>query len=257
MDARCERAPATAIRRFVLGCCHHRSVRRRRMTNSLRGGRSAATALLVFASGLGGVACGSSPSSSPTVPAAASGATSGSASGSAKGAGSGSAKGSGKQLLDIPPGRSTPEAVAAAVRCIRDHGIPGYKDPVITPDGAVYTDLRSFEDAPQSTATEVVRSCRALLVRAHLDPGSVPPAPPALVQAGVKTAQCARAHGLPNMHDPNAESPYTPGHGFGHPADEVTGGKDSPGFQAFATACRGVIDAEIKASSLASLGGHG
>jgi hypothetical protein len=221
------------------------------MTTSLRGRRSAATALLACASVLGVVACGSSPSSSPSVPTVASGA----AGGSAKGAASGSAKGSGK--LTIPPGRSTPQAVAAAVRCIRDHGIPGYKDPVVTPDGAVYTDVRSFEDAPQSTATAVVRSCRALLVRAHLDPGGVPPAPAALIQAGVKTAQCARAHGLSNMHDPNAQSPYTPGHGFGHTAAEITGGKDSPGFQAFRTACRAVIDAEIKASSLASLGGHG
>ena len=224
------------------------------MTTFLRGRRSAAIALLVCASGLG-VACGSSPSSSPAVPTAASGATS--AAGSAKGVASGSAKGSGKGRLEIPPGRSTPEAVAAAVRCIRDHGIPGYQDPVITPDGAVYTDERSFQDAPQSTATAVVRACMTLLVRAHLNPNSQPPAPPALVQAGVKTAQCARAHGLPNMHDPNAESAYTPGHGFGHSADEITGGKDSPGFKAFRTACRAVIDAEIKASSLASLGGHG
>jgi hypothetical protein len=227
------------------------------MTTSLRGRRAAATALLVCASGLGGVACGSSPSSSPTVPTAASGSTSGSAAGSAERAASGSAKGSGRQRLAIPPGRSTPEAVAAAVRCIRDHGIPGYQDPVITPDGAVYTDTRSFEEAPQSTADDVVRSCRALLVRAHLDPGSVPPAPAALVQAGVKSAQCARAHGLPNMHDPNSQSPYTPGHGFGHTADEITGGKDSPGFKAFRTACRAVIDAEMRASSLASIGGHG
>jgi hypothetical protein len=224
------------------------------MLNSLHGRCSAAIAVLACASSLGLVACGSSSPSSPTVPTAA---TSGSAPGSAKGAASGSAQGSGKQGLAIPPGRSTPEAVAAAVRCIRDHGIPGYKDPVITPDGAVYTDVRSFQDAPQSTATAVVQGCRALLVRAHLDPGSVPPAPPALVQAGVKTAECARAHGLPNMHDPNAQSPYTPGHGFGHTADEITGGKDSPGFQAFRAACRALIDAEINASSLASLGGHG
>jgi hypothetical protein len=226
------------------------------MNNSLRGRRSAVTALL-FAFTLGGAACGSSPSSSPTVPAAASGATRASAAGSAKGAASGSATGSGKQRVEIPPGRSTPEAVAAAVRCIRDHGIPGYQDPVITPDGAVYTDERSFQDAPQSTASAVVESCQALLVRAHLNPYSQPPAPPGLDQAGVKTAQCARAHGLPNMHDPNAQSPYTPGHGFGHSAEEITGGKDSPGFKAFLTACRAAIDAEIKASTLASLGGHG
>jgi hypothetical protein len=102
-----------------------------------------------------------------------------------------------------------------------------------------------------------MQSCRALLVRAHLDPARVPPAPAALVQAGVKTAECAREHGLPNMRDPNAQSSYTPGHGFGHSAAEINGGKDSPAFQAFRTACRAVIDAEVTASSLASLGGHG
>jgi hypothetical protein len=225
------------------------------MTSFLRGRRSAATAMLVCASALAVVACGSSTSSSRTVPAAASSTSSGPVPGSAKG--SSSAKGSGKGGLEIPPGRSTPEAVAAAVRCIREHGIPSYQDPVITPDGAVYTDERSFQDAPQSTGEAVVRSCRALLVRAHLDPFIQPPAPPALIQAGVKTAQCARAHGLANMHDPNAQSPYTPGHGFGLSANEITGGKDSPGFKAFGTACRAAIDAELKASTLASLGGHG
>jgi hypothetical protein len=226
------------------------------MTNSLRGRRAAATALLVCASGLGGVACGSSPSSSPTVPTAASGSGGGSA-GSANAAASSSAGGSGKRKPAIPPGRSTPDAVAAAVRCIRDHGIPGFKDPVITPSGAVYTDLRSFQNAPESTAADVMHACRAQLVRAHLDPDRLPPAPAALVQAGVKAAQCARAHGLPNMRDPNAQSPYTPGHGFGNTPDEIGGGKSSPGFATFRAACRAVIDAEIRASSLASLGGHG
>jgi hypothetical protein len=226
------------------------------MNNSLRGRRSAATALLC-ASTLGVGACGSSPSSSATVPTAASGATSASAAGSATGAASASAKGAANQQVEIPPGRSTPEAVAAAVRCIRDHGIPGYQDPVITPGGAVFTDERSFQDAPETTVSAVVESCRALLARAHLNPYSEPPAPSALVQAGVKAAQCARAHGLPNMHDPNAQSPYTPGHGFGLTADEISGSKDSPGFKAFQAACRAAVDAEIKASTLASLGGHG
>ena len=223
------------------------------MTKSLRGHRAAATALLTSACALGIVACGTSSPSSTTVPVAGSGAPSTSAATSTKSATSGS----GKQRLAIPPGRSTPDAVAAAVSCIRGHGIPGYQDPVITPDGAVYTDLRSFDQAPESAQTAVVDTCRALLVRAHLNPGGVPPAPPALVQAGVKTAECARAHGLPNMRDPDAHSPYTPGHGFGHTAEELGGDKSTAGFQSFRTACRAMIDGEIKASSLASLGGHG
>jgi hypothetical protein len=200
------------------------------MNNSLRGRRPAITALLC-AFTLGIAACGSSPSSSPTVPTAS---------------GSTNAKGAGPSA-----------AVAAAVRCIRDHGIPAYQDPVITPSGTVYTDSRSIDDAPESTRRDVERSCKTLMTRANMDPARQPPAPAALVQAGVKTAQCARAHGLPAMKDPNSEANYTPGHGFGHSAAELPGGKDSPGFTTFREACRAEIDAEMKASTLASLGGHG
>jgi hypothetical protein len=205
------------------------------MNNSLRGRRAAVTALLC-ASTLGVAACGSSPSSSPTVPAA---------------------PGAAKASTGNSGGRASSAAVAAAVRCIRDHGIPAYQDPVITPSGSVYTDSRSFDDAPDSTRRAVGRACQTLMTRASMDPGHQPPAPAALVQAGVKTAQCARAHGLPAMKDPNSEANYTPGHGFGHTAAELPGGKDSPGFASFRQACRAEIDAEMKASTLASLGGHG
>ena len=86
------------------------------MTNSLdslRGSRSAAIALLVCASGLGGVACGSSPSSSPAVPTAASGAT------GAAGSGNGAASGSGKGRLEIgahpcPPRLASDDALISA-----------------------------------------------------------------------------------------------------------------------------------------------
>jgi hypothetical protein len=186
--------------------------------------------LLVAASALGG--CGSSPSS-PSVPTAQGAATAAS-------------------------GGSSRSAVAAAVHCIRAHGIPGYQDPVITPGGAVYTDMRSFESAPESTRQDVQRSCRAQLAAARLDPMREPPAPPALVQAGVKVAQCQRAHGMPNVKDPNASSSYTPGHGFGLSVEEVpAGGKSSPVFTQMRQACIAEIDAEMKASTLASLGGHG
>lgn len=67
-----------------------------------------------------------------------------------------------------------------------------------------------------------------------------------------------RAHGLPNDHDPTAQSPYTPGHGFGMTADEVpSGGKASPVYQTAAHACRSLLDDEIRASTLASLGRDG
>ena len=67
-----------------------------------------------------------------------------------------------------------------------------------------------------------------------------------------------RAHGLPNVQDPTAQSDYTPGHGFGYTSNEVpSGGKANPVFQAAAHACRSLLDAEIRASTLTSLGNDG
>jgi hypothetical protein len=149
-------------------------------------------------------------------------------------------------------------ALHAAAQCIRQHGIPGYQDPALTPGGQVYTDSRSFENAPQSVINAVQRACGTLLAQASLAPDGEPPAPPQLVQAGVRSAECLRGHGLPNVQDPTARSAYTPGHGFGFRAGEVPpGGKASPAFQHAIHACRPVLDTEIRASTLASLGNDG
>ncbi|HMJ37864.1 MAG TPA: hypothetical protein VK501_28405 [Baekduia sp.] len=208
------------------------------MISSLRvAGRRAVTATLLVsaaAAAFGAAGCGSSPSSPsvPTVPGGSAAAASRSNHGGSR------------------------AAVQAAVKCIRSHGIPAYQDPVITPAGDVFTDERSFQDAPDPVRQAVQRACKRALTAARLDPQRQPPAPPELVRAGVKTAQCARAHGLPRKKDPTARSPYTPGHGFGNSPDELPDGKSSPGFQEFRQACLQAIDAEMKASSLASLGGH-
>jgi hypothetical protein len=149
-------------------------------------------------------------------------------------------------------------ALHAAAQCIREHGIPSYADPVLTASGQVYTDSRSIQDAPQSVIDGVRQACAALAARAGLVPDAEPPAPPQLVEAGVRSAECLRAHGLPNVQDPTAQTPYTPGHGFGMTASEVpAGGKSSPAFQEAAGACRSLLDAEIRASTLASLGDDG
>ena len=154
-------------------------------------------------------------------------------------------------------GSSQTAELRAAAQCIRQHGVPGYADPVLTPSG-VYSDLRSFQDASQAALSEVRSACGALMTRAGLNPENEPPAPPQLVQAGVRSAECARAHGLPSMKDPTARTPYTPGHGFGMSADEVpAGGKLSPGFQQAAHACGQLFAAEIRASTLSSLSNDG
>lgn len=149
----------------------------------------------------------------------------------------------------------SPSALHAAAACIRAHGIPGYQDPIVSADGYAYVDLRSVEDAPQSAQDAIQAACARLIAVAGFDPTAEPPAPPALVQAGVQAARCLRVHGLPNMKDPTAQTPYTPGHGFGLDSSEVpAGGKQSAGFQQATTACRAVLDAEIRASTLSGLG---
>ena len=154
-------------------------------------------------------------------------------------------------------GSSQAAELHAAAQCIRQHGVPSYADPVLTPSG-VYSDSRSFQDASQAALSEVRSACGTLMTRAGLNPENEPPAPPQLVQAGVRSAECARVHGLPHMKDPTARTPYTPGHGFGMSADEVpAGGKLSPGFQEAAHACGQVFAAEIRASTLSSLSNDG
>ena len=146
----------------------------------------------------------------------------------------------------------------AAAQCIRQHGVPGYADPVLTPSGAVYSDRRSIQDASQSVLGAVQAACGSVLARAQLNPMHEPPAPPQLVQAGVHAAECMRAHGMPNDADPSARTPYTPGHGFGLTASEVpAGGKLGHGFQQAIHACQRLDAAEIRASTLSSLGQDG
>ncbi|HKC26794.1 MAG TPA: hypothetical protein VKB75_02165, partial [Jatrophihabitans sp.] len=117
----------------------------------------------------------------------------------------------------------------AAAQCIREHGVPTYQDPVLTADGHVFTDSRSIQDvgakdgrSHQDAVLNVIRqACGHLFAVAGLQPDDESPAPPRLVQAGVRASQCLRSNGLPNMRDPNSETAFTPGHGFGLGADEL------------------------------------
>ena len=153
----------------------------------------------------------------------------------------------------------------AAAQCIRDHGVPTYQDPTLTANGYVFTDARSIQDigAKESSSQQdallgaIRQACGSLFVAAGLQPDDESPAPPQLVQAGVRSAECLRAHGLPNMQDPTSQSAFTPGHGFGLTNSELPNngalGKQDPTVQRAFAACRSVLDAEIQASSLSSL----
>lgn len=153
-------------------------------------------------------------------------------------------------------GRAT--ALHAAALCIREHGVPSYADPVLTPSGQVYSDSRSIHNAGAVTFRTIQRACGALIATAGLNPQQEPPAPAPLVQAGVRAARCMRAHGLPNFQDPTAQSTYVPGHGFQLVSGEIpAGGKANASYQRARQACNAPIEAEIRASTLASLGDDG
>lgn len=197
---------------------------------------SYAVAALVASVALLAAGCASSGGSPPAVPSL-------SQSGAQGTGGAGSARGN---------------ALHVAAQCIRQHGVPGYTDPVLTPSGSVYTDTRSIQDVPQSVRDAINQACGALLARANLNPLEEPPAPPQLVEAGVRAAECERANGMPNVTDPTARSNYTPGHGFGMSGAEMPpGGKGSPIWQHAYHACYAQITAEIQASTLGNLGNDG
>jgi hypothetical protein len=161
-----------------------------------------------------------------------------------------------------PAGATGPARAAAlhaAAQCIREHGIPTYQDPVLTADGHVFTDARSIQDADRDrrdtpTLDAVRRACGQLIAAAGFRPDDQAPAPPKLVQAGVKAAQCLRANGLANYRDPTSATPFVPGHGFSITGDQMpAGGKADPAARRAFEACRSLLDDEIRESSLGNL----
>lgn len=145
----------------------------------------------------------------------------------------------------------------AAAQCVRTHGVPSYQDPVVTADGHVYTDMRSLHRLSAAQFDGIRRACGSQLAAAGFQLKDEPPAPPRLVQAGIRTARCLRAHGLPNYRDPTGSTPFAPGHGFDMTPDELSTngalGKDDPTLQRAFDACRHEQNAEIAASTLRSL----
>jgi hypothetical protein len=148
-------------------------------------------------------------------------------------------------------------ALHRAADCVRQHGIPAFHDPAVGANGQVFTDTRPLEDAGDTVLRAARQACQSLISAANWNPDQQPPAPPALVAAGARAAQCMRQHGLPNFKDPTANSVYTPGHGFGIEPDDLPAGadKETPIVAQAATACRTLLDAERVASTLDQLAG--
>ncbi|HEY3262202.1 MAG TPA: hypothetical protein VGJ95_18385 [Pseudonocardiaceae bacterium] len=164
------------------------------------------------------------------------------------GAGSGAGSASGDRVA----------ALHAAAECLRQHGVRNFADPVLGANGEVYTDTRALDSIDRAQADAISSVCARELGAANWNPGQQPPAPAALVAAGVRAARCMRENGLPAFHDPTADSPYTPGHGLGMRAEDLPPGADkqTPAVQHAMQACRELLDAEIRASALDQLAGR-
>jgi hypothetical protein len=206
--------------------------------------RLAAVAAIAIGAGVLG-ACGSR-SASPSVPSLA---------GSNGGRNSSSGAGAGLNAVTGDASAARRAALHKAADCIRQHGAPKYQDPVLTPDGRVYTDERTLHEAvDEAGLTAIETACGDLIRAAKFSPDDQAPPPPKLIQAGVRSAQCMRSHGLPDYKDPTVNSRFTPGHGFGmDPGALPAGGKQDPTVQRALEACRSILDEEARQSSLGSL----
>jgi hypothetical protein len=145
-------------------------------------------------------------------------------------------------------------ALHTAADCIRQHGAPKYQDPVLTADGRVYTDELALRDLDEAALTAIENACGEKIRAAKFSPYDQAPPPPKLIQAGVRSAQCMREHGLPDYKDPTARTPFTPGKGFGLSPDGLpAAGKQDPTVQRALQACRSILDEEARLSTLGNL----
>jgi hypothetical protein len=217
--------------------------------------RTAAAATLLLAGlGLAGLGACGHDAKSPTVPRLSAG-------GPDSGGRDSSGQGDHDQDHDNPNAVGGDGSAARrtrlhdAAQCIRQHGAPDYQDPLLTSEGFVYTDDVALRDLEPSQLDAISTACQSLIHAADFAIRDQGPPPPKLIAAGVRTAECMRHNGLPDYRDPTADTPFSPGKGFG--LDDQTmpaGGKKNPVVQQAARACRKLLDAEAAQSSLGNLG---
>lgn len=210
-----------------------------------KSGRAAAL-LSVALIGLGATACSAEPST-PAVPRL---------SGSAKaGTGTGGDSTGNPNAVAGDSSAARRTRLHAAAQCIREHGAPNYQDPLLTADGYVYTDSVALRGLDEAQTTAIDEACRDLIRAANFAMSDQGPPPPAMIAAGVKSAACMRANGLPDFRDPTADSRFAPGKGFGlDPQTLPAAGKQDPSVRRALQACRKLLDEEAALSSLGNLG---
>ncbi|MEV6304076.1 hypothetical protein AB0M02_32055 [Actinoplanes sp. NPDC051861] len=143
----------------------------------------------------------------------------------------------------------------AAAECVRQHGAAQYQDPLLTADGYVYTDEVALRSLDEAAMEAIDAACRDLIRAANFSMRDQGPPPPRLIQAGVRSAECFRANGLPDYRDPTADSRFSPGKGFGLDSEGIpAAGKQDPTVRRALETCRAILDEEAAVSSLGNLG---
>jgi hypothetical protein len=131
--------------------------------------------------------------------------------------GTGGAAGQGTQA---GPSGSGYDSVESITRCFRQHGDPGFPDPVYDPgDGRWH-----FGTSPNSAPASARQACQNLFPAVQASP----PVPQAEFQELLRFARCMRQHGVPDWPDPTVSGD------FALPHDLLT---KTPASEAAQSAC--------------------
>ena len=125
------------------------------------------------------------------------------------GSSDGGSSGGGSSGGGAPAGgtEQTMSVMRQLAHCIRDHGMPGWPDPVINP-------LTGATDWPQNAPhvpAGIQQACQSVANRLPPDVQQSQPPTATSMQALLRFARCMRSHGVPSWPDPNAlgEFPLT------------------------------------------------
>jgi hypothetical protein len=108
---------------------------------------------------------------------------------------------------------SQAHALLLAGRCLREHGIPNFPDPIIASagpaKGQAILDKQFLRAVPSSVLNNAMVACRAALAQAGVGSGSNAGArTPQEIQDGLAFARCVRNHGISNFPDPNGQGGF-------------------------------------------------
>jgi len=142
--------------------------------------------LIIICTAGGAAACSAAGSSGPHGSGSSGGGSSGSGS-----SGGGAPAGGTEQTMSV---------MRQLAHCIRDHGMPGWPDPVINP----LTGAPDWpRDAPRVPAG-IQQACQSVASRLPPDVQQSQPPTATSMQALLRFARCMRSHGVTNWPDPNA-----------------------------------------------------